>query len=214
MQSVVHGTASSRSTGISLPQTEQVPYVPSSIRASASSTWRSWSRASSSSPSSSSRSYVSLAVSARWLSALDDISSPVSSVRDELPMSWCLIVSQQALAVLEEHRPEVLGVDAHPVSCPPAEREPSVDLVRADAGQLDDLVSRAAARNERDARARNGQRLREQREHRVVRLAALGRRADAHLPRRRRAGRRSRRARDAPGATPAAVASSGPHAEG
>src|SRR6185503_12454968 len=55
MQSVVHGTASSRSTGISLPQTEQVPYVPASIRARASSTWWSCSRASSSSPSSSSR---------------------------------------------------------------------------------------------------------------------------------------------------------------
>ena len=70
MQSVAQGTASSRSSGISLPQTSHVPYVAGLDPRERLVDLAQLLAAFSSSPSSSSRSYVSVAVSARWLSAL------------------------------------------------------------------------------------------------------------------------------------------------
>ena len=53
----------------------------------------------------------------------------------------------------------------------------------ADAGQLDDLVSRGVTGDEDDVGARHGQRVRDQTQHGVVRTTVLGRRRDAHAPR-------------------------------
>ena len=196
MQSVVHGTASSRSTGISLPQTSQRPYSPDSIRSSAFSTWRSWSRASSSRPSSSSRSYVSrrrvrqVVVRARR-QQLAGLLLERRSCRCRGARSSCSGAREPARAPPGSGRCRCssgLGLLS-------ARRgEPSLDLVRRDPGQLDDLVPRGAARDERDARARDG---------RASRRGARGRRrspSPAPAPRRRAPStpRRACRRRRAP----------------
>src|SRR5581483_3725417 len=88
MQSVAHGRARSRSTPIGPPQRSQVPYVPFSICASAWSICASVCCAPSSSPSSSSRSNVTVAMSPRWLSLPRPATSPSSSSRFRGCSSW------------------------------------------------------------------------------------------------------------------------------
>src|SRR5215203_4305424 len=68
MQSVTQGIASRRSRWIGLPQFSQMPKVPSSIRLRAASRCARCSASAPSSVESSSRSYVYVAMSARWLS--------------------------------------------------------------------------------------------------------------------------------------------------
>ena len=175
--------ASSRSCGISLPQTAQVPYVPASMRASASSISRSWlSRVLLEAVVELAVVASRVAVSARWLSLLEDYELPdlvVMVVPAELVM---LDRRAQPLAALEQRAPGSGRCRCSSGLLSARRGEPSLDLRRREAGQLDDLVSRAAARNERHARARQRERLGEQREHGLVRAPALGRRGDAHLP--------------------------------
>ena len=131
---------------------------------------------------------------ARWLSALDDISSPVSSVERRRSRCRGARSCSAARSRSLEQRARKRSVSMLTrVSCPPAWRAVARSRPASMPGQLDDLVSRAAARNERDARRAERERLGEQREHGLVR-ACRARAARRRAPStRRRAGRRPRR---------------------
>ena len=75
-------------------------------------------------------------------------SSPISSVSDDPPMSWFSIVRcSRRGAARASARTGRCRCSSGLLSA--RRGEPSLDLVRLDAGQLDDLVPRAAARNDR-----------------------------------------------------------------
>ena len=88
-----------------------VPYSPASIRASASRPGGAGRARPPRAPRRARARRSRVAVSARWLSALDDISSPVSSSSDALPMSWCSIVLSSRSRCSSSIRAEVVGVD-------------------------------------------------------------------------------------------------------
>src|SRR5947207_1929166 len=61
-------------------------------------------------------------------------------------------------------------------------RETPLDRPGPDARQLDDLVPRTVARNDRERLARHRKSIREEPQHRVVRAALFGRSGNADLP--------------------------------
>ncbi len=176
MQRVAQGTASRRSTVIGLPQTTQVPYVPSSARWSAASTSAIRWSAFSSSPSSSSRMYVSVAVSASSPAPVER--SPVSSVTER---SWFtpLRAARSLSSSCSSSAAKVIEVEAHVASRAASRRSASS---RRDALYEYGLVPRGMPPTNLDAPAWDLERLGEQVDDGPVRLSVLWRGIDADLP--------------------------------
>ena len=91
-----------------------------------------------------------VAVSARWLSALEETSSPVSS-SSESDVVPVLDDGEHAGTALLEVGAEARRCRWPSTLLPAGHGQPSVDLVGSDPGQLDDLVARGASRDDVDA---------------------------------------------------------------
>ena len=157
-----------------------VPYVPSSIRRERASISTRRCSAFSSSPPSSSRMNVSVALSAMW-SPEPIARSPVSSSSEPSWFTACQRVPQAVALALEHAR----GSDRDRRS---SQRPPQPQRAvarpprsRARRARRPCRATRSTA-HELELASRHVERVGEKVEHRVVRLPALGRRRDAHLP--------------------------------